>query len=155
MVHLLSEFMRGAVKEDQSEKVSLEHEIHHIQLYANIEKVRFGDRLNVHFSIPEECLSLKIPSLILQPIIENAIKYGLYGNIDEVTIEISAELIKNRLVVSISNPYDEEIASEKQGTGYGLSSIRKKMLILYNQSNLLNTTVENGIFTTTLQIPQL
>ena len=154
MIHLLSEFMRGSVKENQGEKVALSQEIHHIQLYANIEKVRFGDRLNVHFLIPKECDNLKIPALILQPIIENAIKYGLYGNIDEVTIEITAERQNNELVISVLNPHDSETQLANKGTGYGLSSIRKKMLILYNQSNLLTTQEENGIFTTILKIPQ-
>ncbi len=154
MIHLLSEFMRGAVKDNQGEKVSLSQEIHHIQLYSNIEKVRFGDRLNVHFSIPKECEELQVPSLILQPIIENAIKYGLYGNLDEVTIDILAEKQGSQLVISVSNPHDEESQNAKKGTGYGLSSIRKKMLILYNQSNLLSIYEENGIFTATLKIPQ-
>jgi len=154
MVHLLSEFMRGSVKEDQAEKVDLAHEIHHIQLYANIEKVRFGERLKVEFLIPEECEHLKIPSLILQPIIENAIKYGLYGNIDVVKIQLVAKKLKNDLIITISNPTDSSQIHSNKGTGYGLSSIRKKMLILYNQSNLLSTAEENSIFTTTLKIPQ-
>ncbi len=154
MVHLLSEFMRGSVKENQADKVDLEQEIHHIQLYANIEKVRFGDRLKVEFLVPKECEQLKIPSLILQPIIENAIKYGLYGNLDAVKIQLVAEKVKNYLVVTVLNPTDSAQLDSNKGTGYGLSSIRKKMLILYNQSNLLTTEEENNIFTTTLKIPQ-
>ncbi len=154
MVQLLSEFMRGAVKDNQSEKVNLEEEIHHIKLYASIEKVRFGDRLTVEFLIPNECLSFKIPSLILQPIIENAIKYGLYGNLDKVIIQIRARTENKSLIIEVQNPVDRSQATVNKGTGYGLSSIRKKMLILYNRSNLLETKEENGIFTTTLQIPQ-
>ncbi|MBL1278732.1 MAG: histidine kinase [Fluviicola sp.] len=154
MIHLLSEFMRGAVKEDQSELVSLSQEINHIELYTNIEKVRFGDRLIVDFSIPKECESMQIPSLILQPIIENAIKYGLYGHIENVSIKIEAKREKNSLIIAISNPHDTTTQNSSKGTGYGLSSIRKKMLILFNQYNLLLTTEKNGIFTTTLKIPQ-
>ena len=154
MIHLLSEFMRGAVKEDQSALVSLEQEINHIQLYTSIEKVRFGERLSVNFDIPKECKQLLIPSLILQPIIENAIKYGLYGHTENVNIDIVATCEKNYLVVAISNPHDPTTQLSNKGTGYGLSSIRKKMLILFNQYNLLLTNEKNGIFTTTLKIPQ-
>ncbi|HIP31350.1 MAG TPA: GHKL domain-containing protein [Crocinitomicaceae bacterium] len=154
MIHLLSDFMRGAVKEDQSELVSLSQEINHIQLYTDIEKVRFGERLTVNFSIPKKCESLQVPSLILQPIIENAIKYGLYGHTENVNIDILAEHQKNYLIISISNPHDATTQLSSKGTGYGLSSIRKKMLILFNQYNLLLTNEKNGIFTTTLKIPQ-
>ncbi len=154
MIHLLSEFMRGAVKEDQSALVPLEQEINHIQLYTNIEKVRFGERLTVNYSIPEECKELLIPSLILQPIIENAIKYGLYGHTENVTIDIKVHSKENYLIVEIANPHDSNTQLSSKGTGYGLSSIRKKMLILFNQYNLLLTNEKNGIFTTTLKIPQ-
>ncbi len=154
MIHLLSEFMRGAVKKDQSTMIPLEQEINHIQLYTNIEKVRFGDRLTVNFNVPEECQLLLIPSLILQPIIENAIKYGLYGHTENVIIDIQVNCQKKYLVVKISNPHDPNTQLSSKGTGYGLSSIRKKMLILFNQHNLLLTTEKNGIFTTTLKIPQ-
>ena len=155
MIHLLSEFMRGAVKEDQSELVSLSQEINHIQLYTNIEKVRFGERLTVNYSLQEQCDKLLIPSLILQPIIENAIKYGLYGHTENVMINIKVSCEKHFLMVSISNPHDKNTQLSSKGTGYGLSSIRKKMLILFNQHNLLQTTEKNGIFTTTLKVPQL
>lgn len=155
MIHLLSEFMRGSVKEDQSELVLLSQEINHIQLYTNIEKVRFGDRLVVNFSIPEKCVELLIPSLILQPIIENAIKYGLYGHTENVIINVNADCEDNALNIEISNPHDSNTQLSSKGTGYGLSSIRKKMLILFNQNNLLQTSEKNGIFTTTLKVPQL
>ena len=154
MIHLLSEFMRGAVKEDQSSLIPLKQEINHIQLYTNIEKVRFGDRLIVDFSIPQECEKMLVPSLILQPIIENAIKYGLYGHTENVEIKISVSCKDSYLIVIISNPHDSTTQLSSKGTGYGLNSIRKKMLILYNQYNLLLTTEKNGIFTTTLKIPQ-
>ncbi|MBL4861866.1 MAG: histidine kinase [Crocinitomicaceae bacterium] len=154
MVHLLSEFMRGAIRENPSEKVSLAHEINHIKLYTNIEKVRFGNRLTVHYDIPEETLALKVPSLIVQPIIENAIKYGLYGHTEDVDISIASRYEDGKLIIQVSNPYDEETQSNVRGTGYGLQSIEKKMLILYGRSNLLELKKEKGTFITILTIPQ-
>ena len=154
MVHLLSEFMRGAINVNPSELVSLDKEIHHIQLYTDIEKVRFGSRLEVTYDIPDELKRFKLPSLILQPIIENAVKYGLYDNTDNVVINIKAEKTERSLIITINNPFDPSTQSASKGTGYGLQSIEKKMLILYNQSNLLQTKAEGTTFTTTLQIPQ-
>ncbi len=155
MVHLLSEFMRGAVRKDQSEMVTLEQEIRHIKLYTDIEKVRFGDRLTVNYEIEKGCETLLLPALILQPLIENAIKYGLYGHTDEVTIEINITQQNNLLHIRLINPYDPELNDTVKGTGYGLRSIEKKMLILYNQANLLKTEALEQTFTTTLNVPQL
>jgi two-component system, LytTR family, sensor kinase len=154
MVHLLSEFMRGAINVNPSELVSLEKEIHHIKLYTDIEKVRFGSRLEVNYDLPEDISNFKVPTLILQPIIENAVKYGLYDNTDDVIISIQVKKQQHSIKISVSNPFDPTTQSASKGTGYGLQSIEKKMLILYNQSNLLNTKAEDNTFTTILEIPQ-
>lgn len=154
MIHLLSEFMRGSMRKNDSELTDLSAELHHIQLYTNIEKVRFGARLNVIYSIPDEALGCKLPSFILQPLIENSIKYGLYGHTDEVTISVSASLENNQLVVTITNPFDEISSAGTKGTGYGLESINKKMLILYGQANLLSIEKKDELFISKLKIPQ-
>ncbi|MDX2360434.1 MAG: histidine kinase [Crocinitomicaceae bacterium] len=155
MVHLLSEFMRVAVKENHSELIPLEEEIRHIQLYTDIEKVRFGDRLTVDYTIDEAAIPLVLPSLILQPMIENAVKYGLYGHTEPVCINIHATSAEEQLIVTIENPFDASLQSSVKGTGYGLQSIEKKMLILYSQSNLLTIKKEDNIHSITLKIPQL
>lgn len=154
MVHLLSEFMRAAVRENQSELVSFANEIHHIQLYTEIEKVRFGERLQVKYVSDEAADSAKLPSLILQPLIENAVKFGLYGQTETVTIEITAKMVEAGLRVTISNPYDAELEPKSIGTGFGLSSVEKKMWILYQQNSLVKIERREGIFRVTLTIPQ-
>lgn len=155
MVQLLSEFMRGSIQQNQNELVALKEEIRHLQLYTDIERVRFGDRLNVDYEIPEELLKMKLPFLILQPIIENAIKYGLYGNTEEITIGIQAEMIENMFVINVTNPFDTITQQTNKGTGFGIRSVERKMLLMYQRSNLLKIHSENSIFTATLQIPQV
>jgi len=155
MIHLLSQFMRGSIRENQSELVTLEEEIKHLKLYTDIEKVRFGNRLNVNYDIPSELLSKKVPHLILQPLIENAVKYGLYGSIDEVQIDIKAVFENNQLIISMSNPFDSSSSTSAKGTGYGLPSIEKKMQILYSQYNLLSIKKTKNLFTIQLNVPQL
>jgi len=154
MVHLLSEFMRGSIQENQTELVTLEEEIKHLKLYTDIEKVRFGERLIVNYKIPSELLEKKLPHLILQPLIENAVKYGLYGNVDNVQIDIQVKLENNQLIISMSNPFDPLTSSTAQGTGYGLPSIEKKMRILYHQYNLLTIKKTEDTFTIQLTVPQ-
>ncbi len=155
MVHLLSDFMRRAVKEDDQELIPLSDEIEHLNRYIAIEQIRFGDRLNVVIDIEENALDKKVPSLILQPIIENAIKYGLYGSLDQVEISISIKYLQDKIDVIVKNPFDQDAQRASSGTGYGLTSIRKKIFLIYGQQQQLNTSSENGQFTTHLTIPVL
>ncbi len=155
MVHLLSDFMRRAVQEDNKELILLSEEIDHLNRYVAIEQIRFGDRLNVTLDIQESALEKKVPSLILQPIIENAIKYGLYGSLDDVEISITIKDLENKIDVVVTNPFDQDAQRASSGTGYGLTSIRKKIYLIYGQQQQLRTSSENGQFTTHLTIPIL
>lgn len=155
MIQLLSDFMRRAVQEDDSELIPLRDEIDHLERYVAIEQIRFGDRLNVDLDVEEDALEKEVPSLILQPIIENAIKYGLYGSLDEVEISITIKYIDNKIDVIVRNPFDQDAQRASSGTGYGLTSIRKKMFLIYGQQQLLETTSTDGQFITHLIIPSL
>jgi LytS/YehU family sensor histidine kinase len=133
--------------------VSLDEELHHLGLYLDIEKVRFGYRLNTEITAADDCRSMKLPSLLLQPIVENAIKFGLYDTVGSITISITAEKSGNYLVIRVRNPFDPETAA-RQGTGFGLNSISRRLYLLYSQSGLLETNKADSIFTTTVKIPQ-
>ncbi|MCH2223987.1 MAG: histidine kinase [Crocinitomicaceae bacterium] len=154
MIQLLSDFMRKAVRENENDMIQLADEIEHMQRYTEIEKIRFGHRLSVIYKINEDCFEELLPSFILQPIIENAIKYGLYGSIDDIQIKVTINKTPDNLFIVISNPFDLDSSQESGGTGYGLQSIRKKLLLIYKQSNLLSTRQENNIFITELTIPK-
>lgn len=153
MIQLLSDFMRKAVREHENEMISLEEEIVHMQRYTEIEKIRFGHRLNITYEIEDECLPILIPSFILQPIIENAIKYGLYGSIDDVEIIIEVRKKEAHTLITVSNPFDADSSQETGGTGYGLKSIHKKLRLIYKQGNLLSTYQADNLFITELTIP--
>jgi len=154
MIQQLSDFLRGTLKKDDRQLVSLEEELQHLQLYLDIEKVRFGHRLATIIHRDEASLTLKLPSLLLQPIVENAIKFGLYDTVGEISISITAETKGEHLVIEIKNPFDSFTAQPRQGTGFGLNSIRRRLYLLYSQNNLLVTRSEGNIFTTQLKIPQ-
>lgn len=154
MIQLLSDYMRTAVGQKPQELISLDKELSHLEKYVEIEKIRFGDRLTINIQ-RETSSSLKLPSLILQPIIENAIKYGLYESLEAVKIEINITEEDKNLVISIHNPFNSEGQKSAKGTGFGLKSIEKQLLLFYGQGNLLSTKAENDTFTTTLNIPQL
>lgn len=154
MIQQLSDFLRGTVKKDDRQLVTLEEEIHQLSLYLDIEKVRFGYRLKSEIRADDASRACKLPPLLLQPIVENAIKFGLYDTIGEITISINASVIEKQLVISVTNPYDPE-TSQPKGTGFGLNSISRRLYLIYFNNNLLQTTAENSTFTTTIKIPQL
>lgn len=154
MVQQLADFLRGTLKNEEELQVTLDEELKLLQLYLDIEKVRFGHRLNALIEKDEACLRSKIPQLLLQPIVENAIKFGLYDTTEKVLIKLTAKKEDHLLLVSVQNPFDPSTSTAKKGTGFGLSSISRRLYLLYGRHDLLETKTEACIFTTTVKIPQ-
>lgn len=154
MIQQLSDFLRGTLRRDDNQWVTLDEELHHLELYLDIEKVRFGQRLQTMVATDEKVRMMQVPSLLLQPIVENAIKFGLYDTTGEVVITIAAESVQQGLQIVITNPYDEETAASTQGTGFGLASIQRRLYLLFARHDLLATSKNGSQFTTTILIPQ-
>ncbi|HMT75776.1 MAG TPA: histidine kinase [Chitinophagaceae bacterium] len=154
MVQQLSDFLRGTIKKDETQWVSLQEELQYLQLYLDIEKVRFGNRLATSVDAAEELKDLKLPALLLQPLVENAIKFGLYDTTGETLISIQATKEEDHLLISVINPFDPETSSPKQGTGFGLKSVERRLYLLFARNDLLQTEASNNIFKTVVKIPQ-
>ncbi|TAM95579.1 MAG: sensor histidine kinase [Chitinophagaceae bacterium] len=153
MVQQLSEFLRGTLKREENQMVALGEEIQYLKLYLEIEKVRFGYRLKTTFDILDDALDCKMPPLILQPLMENAIKFGLYGTTGEVEIWLRARLMDHYLIVAVSNPYENDMQLEA-GTGFGLKSIRRRLYLLYGRDDLMEINQPDNLFIVTFRIPQ-
>jgi two-component system LytT family sensor kinase len=154
MITKLAAFLRGTLKRDDEVWVSVAEEMEYIQLYLDIEKVRFRHRLNIDVHIDEQSFDLKLPGTLLQPIVENAIKFGLYNTAAAITIGIDVTVDQDLLKITVQNPYDPSVKAT-EGTGFGLTAIRRRLYLLFADAALLQTqsTVDN-LFTTTLKIPQ-
>lgn len=153
MVINLSTFMRYSLTHGEKEMVTFSREIENIKLYLGIEKVRFGKKLNAEFVIDDQCMKSEIPNMILQPLFENAIKYGVYETTDQVTIKTTCHCEGNILKITIVNDYDASTLQRK-GEGIGLRNIRKRMEIIYNQPDLIKITDHKTRFKVQLIIPQ-
>ena len=133
MLLALSTFFRSSLSLDPSADVSLAEEIDLQRLYLDIEKARFPDRLHVEIEVPKELETARLPALILQPIVENAIKYGVSKSRKAVVIRIEARhLDNNRMVLETSNRLknggkDELPAATHEGTGLGLSNVSQRL----------------------------
>lgn len=155
MVQQLSDFLRGTLKKEESQLVTLEEEISYLNLYLEIEKVRFGNRLQTQIDMSTDCKNKYLPTLLLQPIVENAIKFGLYDTTGQTLIKIECSGNEKELQITVSNPFDPDTASPRQGTGFGLASIRRRLYLLYARNDLLTIETDNTIFKTIVKIPQI
>lgn len=155
MIQQLSDFLRGTLKRDEQQFTSLSEELEYLRLYLDIEKVRFGYRLQTEINCNDETLEMKLPALLLQPVAENAIKFGLYDTTGEVLITLSAIKNNGDLEITITNPFDADTAQPLRGTGFGLVAIKRRLFLLFARNDLLQTTTHNNQFQTTLIIPQL
>jgi LytS/YehU family sensor histidine kinase len=154
MIQQLSDFLRGNLKKEDQQWVPLSEEIQYLELYLDIEKVRFGHRLSTVIICDEECLERKLPPMLLQPIVENAIKFGLYDTTDAVTIAIRARLDGKFVRIEVENPFDPETSRPKKGAGFGLTSIQRRLYLIFARPDLMETHVDNNLFTTIVRIPQ-
>lgn len=153
MIVKLSDFLRYSLGKQNDQMNSLKEEVNNILLYLDIEKVRFGDRLNIEVEMDEKCKSLQLPNLILQPIFENSIKHGIYESLEKITIQLKATCEANILKVSVSNEYDPK-AVGKKGKGIGLQNIRDRLRLIYGITNGVFIHKTDRIFTVRLEIPQ-
>lgn len=154
MIQQLSDFLRGTLRKDEQSTVPLQEELEHLRLYLEIEKVRFGHRLNIEIDASAESLPALLPPLLLQPIVENAIKFGLYDTVGAITIRIHTTSEAGHLTVEVRNPFDKETQLASKGTGFGLSSVQRRLFLLYGRNDLLSTSKEDTDFITRLKIPQ-
>ena len=152
MVIKLSDFLRYSLSSDRKSTTTLEDEFENISRYLDIEKVRFGKRLNFAPDIPSQCFGAEVPSLILQPLLENAIKHGVYNSTEEVKITLSCDINEDFVTIRVSNKYDPA-AIRKKGEGIGLKNIRNRLLLIYHRNDLLLTDSDGKIYHATLKIP--
>jgi two-component system, LytTR family, sensor kinase len=133
MLLALSTFFRSTLSLDPTADVTLAEEIDLQRLYLDIEKARFPDRLQVEIDVPSELEQVKLPALVLQPIIENAIKYGVSTTRKTVLVRIAASMLPDgRMCVEISNRMkhggkDALAAATHEGTGLGLSNVCQRL----------------------------
>jgi hypothetical protein len=155
MIQQLSDFLRGNLKKEEQQWVLLSEELQYLQLYLEIEKVRFGHRLTNLIDSDEASLSMRLPPMLLQPIVENAIKFGLYDTTEAVTITLKTRAEGNHVLITVCNPFDPETTRPKKGTGFGLSSVQRRLYLLFARTDLLETRIENkNIFIIIVKIPQ-
>jgi two-component system, LytTR family, sensor kinase len=152
MVQQLSDFLRLTITRADQPWITLAQELEYLETYLSIEKVRFGHRLEIQVQVSDEIKPSIIPTLVLQPLLENAIKFGLYGTTGKITIQLFARQQGTDLQIQITNPYDADM-QPATGSGFGLSGLQRRLYLLYARNDLLATSRTDSSFTVNLTIP--
>jgi len=152
MVIKLSDFLRYSVSTSYDTLTTLDAELENITRYLEIEKVRFGEKLQYDLQSNERCLKRPIPVMILQPLFENAIKHGVYESTEQVTVNADCTAYKEYTEITIVNDFDPGAVSRK-GAGLGLKNIRERMRLTYHRDDLLKTWAEGNKYHVQLKVP--
>ncbi|MDF1576381.1 MAG: histidine kinase [Bacteroidales bacterium] len=154
MIIRLSDFLRYSLKHRENEYVPLEEELGRMKDYLAIEKIRFGEKLHYEFNISEECVKFPVPTMIFQPLFENAIRHSVYESVDPVSISFYCALDQGLMKAEIRNDYDPAVPSRK-GTGVGLQNVRQRIALAYQDQGKVQWSGRDGVFTVTILFPRI
>ncbi len=156
MLSRLSSFLRYTLANEATANVSLEQEVETLKLYLDIEKMRFEERLRPVFDIDPQVSKARLPSLLLQPLVENAIKYAVTPSEDGAEIAVSARGAGDRVQITVSDsgPGNTEGGNVSYSTGVGLANIRDRLSQAYGDDHVFESrAMQSGGFTVLIDIP--
>jgi sensor histidine kinase YesM len=157
MLSRLSSFLRYTLVNEPTGSVTVAQEVETLKLYLEIEKMRFEDRLRPRFDIDPAASQARLPSLLLQPLVENAIKYAVTPQEEGADIEITARRAGDRVILKVSDTgpgADDHWVKAQQSTGVGLANIRDRLGQAYGSDQRFDTESNgNGGFSVTIEIP--
>src|SRR5882724_3395015 len=138
MIVGLSDLLRRVLEDSSRQQVPLQEEMEFTQTYLDIQKVRFADRLQLSVDVPAELYAAQVPSLILQPMVENAVKHGIAKRAQGGSIRIAASRINSTLTLSVRNDGPSLPADWEIGSGIGIANVRTRLQSLYGEGFTLN-----------------
>src|SRR5580692_1427723 len=148
----LSDFLRTTLKLGEKERITLADELALAKAYLEVEQVRFGTRLRVEIDADDSCDHCVVPSLVLQPLVENAVKHGIAGLVNGGTIRLEAHCEKGWLQVTIQNEFDPEAPAASRH-GLGLQTVRNRLRAVYENQARLDTVITRDLFVVAVDLP--
>lgn len=142
MIAGLSDFLRHTMEGSSRQQVPLVEELQFVEKYLSLQKIRFTDRLQLDVDVPPGLYRAQVPSLILQPIVENAVKHGVAKRTQGGTIRIAASLNQNKLTLTVSNDGPPIPPAALCGSGVGHANVRSRLTSLYGDA--FEFTMSNG-----------
>ncbi|GAM54289.1 autolysin sensor kinase [Vibrio ishigakensis] len=146
LIQHLSQFFRGNLKRN-TEFVTLEQEIRHVESYLTIEKARFADRLDVEIDIDQHLLTTQIPSFTLQPLVENAVKHGVSNLLDKGIVRIYGKATEQGYQVTVEDNAGSYQPEQKDKTGLGMQIVAKRLTNYFGDLAELKVTCKPDEYT--------
>jgi sensor histidine kinase YesM len=151
MCQLLADFLRQGLRLGDAARITLRREIDLIEQYLRIEQVRFGTRLALDVRVDPSTADTLVPPLLLQPLVENAVRHGIATLLEGGTIRVETRRAGDRIVVTVSNPRDAEAG--RRGTGLGLDIVRRRLAATFGDAAALTVEPTAGMFRAQLTVP--
>ena len=152
MCVLLGDFLRLTLGLGEKTSVRLSEELDLLQKYMAIEMVRFGARLKMHEEIQEESKACLLPPLLLQPLVENAVKHGIAGLPEGGQVRLAVQRQNGRLSILVENSWDPEAPPRRSG-GLGLKNVQRRLEARYGKDASLRVNTEGELFQVSLSLP--
>jgi sensor histidine kinase YesM len=153
MIDRLSSFLRGSLAADPERMVAVEDEFEMLDNYLDIESVRFGDRLLAAIDLPPGLSDAQMPPFLLQPLVENAVKYAVAPSRSRVRVLIAARERDGRLELEVSDSGADGATAAGAGTGVGLSNVRERLRLSYGAAGEMHVEHRPEGFSVTLSMP--
>ncbi|MEI9814027.1 MAG: histidine kinase [Acidobacteriota bacterium] len=150
----LSEFLRNTLGLGERESISWKEELELARTYLEVERVRFGARLAVEMDIDEKCTECRVPALVLQPLVENAIKHGIATLVEGGVIRLVSRVTNGELEVSVVNGFDPEAPAPRK-SGLGLRNVRERLRARFGGGAGVVTSTDNNVFRAEMRFPCL
>ncbi len=148
----LSDFLRNTLGLGERETISWREELALSRTYLDVEQVRFGSRLRVEIDVDEDCSECLVPPLVLQPLIENAVKHGIATMVEGGLIRVEGHVIDGSMEVSVANDFDPDSPSPRRH-GLGLRNVRSRLATRFGDAARLTAHVENNQFRAEMVVP--
>ncbi len=152
MCILLSDFLRRTLGLGEKQSISWAEEVQLVGAYLDIERIRFGTRLRVDMQIDGACGQCQVPPLLLQPLVENAVKHGIANMVEGGTIRVNSRLVEGLLQVFVENGFDADAPAPRR-QGLGLRNVRNRLETSFGSAARLTTQTENNVFRTEMILP--
>jgi two-component system, LytTR family, sensor kinase len=152
MTIAISEMLRTVIQRSSTDEVAFSEELKFVDRYLEIESMRLGERLRVHRVISPECMDLLVPQLLLQPLVENAIRHGIEKSVQGGDVFIAASLKDGHLVVKVANSHPAH-GGDSTGTGVGLANLKARLQNMYGDDFAVRVQPSDTLFTAEAEIP--
>ena len=147
----LGDFLRRSLQVGSADRIPLGSEMALVEQYLRVEEVRFGDRLHISIHLDPSTADASVPPLLLQPLVENAVRHGIATTLDGGTVSVATRRAGERVVIVVANPHDAE--ARRAGTGLGLDIVRRRLAATWGDEASLATERLAAGFRVSITLP--